>query len=66
MLMLTGGFPGGRCVGGSSCTNGMAYVRGSASIFDGWEAAGNPGWSWDNVYPLFIKVRSLFDLAIEY
>ena len=31
------------------------YGRGSASIYDTWERMGNPGWSWDEVYPLFVR-----------
>ena len=45
-------------MGGSSSTNGEAYFRGSASIFDRWESLGNPGWNWRDVYPLFIEVGS--------
>ena len=47
---------GGKCLGGSSITNGLYYGRGSASVYDHWARLGNPGWSWDDVYPLFIKV----------
>ncbi|OJD14454.1 hypothetical protein AJ78_05189 [Emergomyces pasteurianus Ep9510] len=43
----------GRCLGGSSVTNGLFYGRGSASVYDKWEALGNPGWGWNEVYPLF-------------
>lgn len=50
---------GGKAGGGSSSTNGMYYARGSASVYDDWVALGNPGWGWENVYPLFIKVRIL-------
>lgn len=45
----------GRCLGGSSITNGLYYGRGSASVYDDWVKLGNPGWGWDQVYPLFIK-----------
>lgn len=36
--------------------NGFYYGRGTSTVYDLWEARGNPGWSWDDVYPLFIKV----------
>ncbi|KAL0940464.1 Pyranose dehydrogenase 1-like protein 2 [Colletotrichum truncatum] len=45
----------GRCLGGSSVTNGFYYGRGSASVYDDWVKVGNPGWGWDDVYPLFVK-----------
>ncbi|WYZ37073.1 hypothetical protein EsH8_II_000579 [Colletotrichum jinshuiense] len=45
----------GRCLGGSSVTNGFFYGRGSASVYDDWVRLGNPGWGWEDVYPLFIK-----------
>ena len=55
----------GRCLGGSSAINGLTYGRGSASVYNLWASLGNPGWSWDDVYPLFIKV-SLNYLSDEY
>ncbi|KAH7393093.1 glucose-methanol-choline oxidoreductase-like protein [Pyrenochaeta sp. MPI-SDFR-AT-0127] len=45
----------GRTLGGSSTTNGLYYARGSASVYDHWVEKGNPGWGWDDVYPLFVK-----------
>ncbi|GKT76611.1 glucose-methanol-choline oxidoreductase:GMC oxidoreductase [Colletotrichum tofieldiae] len=45
----------GRCLGGSSVTNGFYYGRGSASVYDDWVKIGNPGWGWSDVYPLFVK-----------
>ena len=33
----------------------MVYVRGQPADFDDWAAAGNPGWSWRDVLPYFIK-----------
>ena len=47
---------GGRGFGGSSVINGLFYGRGSASVYDKWAQLGNPGWGWDDVYPLFVKV----------
>jgi choline dehydrogenase len=48
-------WPRGKVMGGSSSINGMLYVRGFPSDFDAWEAAGNPGWGWRDVLPLFRK-----------
>ena len=45
----------GRCLGGSSSINGLSYGRGSSSVYDLWESLGNPGWSWDDVFPLFVQ-----------
>ena len=47
--------PRGRALGGSSSINGMVYIRGHRSDYDGWAAAGNLGWGWDDVLPYFIK-----------
>lgn len=48
-------YPRGRVLGGSSSINGMIYMRGQKRDYDGWAAAGNAGWSWDEVLPLFRK-----------
>ncbi|MGQ0428755.1 MAG: GMC family oxidoreductase, partial [Gammaproteobacteria bacterium] len=45
--------PRGRVLGGSSSINAMVYMRGHRSDYDDWAAAGNPGWSYDEVLPLF-------------
>ncbi|PMV10131.1 choline dehydrogenase, partial [Pseudomonas sp. GW704-F2] len=45
--------PRGKVLGGSSSINAMVYVRGHAGDFDDWAAAGNPGWSWQDVLPYF-------------
>ena len=46
-------YPRGRVLGGSSAINGMIYIRGQAQDYDSWAAAGNPGWSWNDVLPFF-------------
>jgi choline dehydrogenase len=46
----------GRCLGGSSAINGLAYTRGSSSIYDLWASLGNPGWNWESIFPYFKKV----------
>lgn len=46
-------WPRGRVMGGSSSINGHVYMRGVSSDYDGWRDAGNPGWGWADVLPLF-------------
>ncbi|XP_049793724.1 glucose dehydrogenase [FAD, quinone]-like [Schistocerca nitens] len=48
-------WPQGRALGGTSLLNGMLYVRGNRRDYDGWAAAGNAGWSYDEVLPYFKK-----------
>jgi choline dehydrogenase len=48
-------WPRGKTLGGSSSLNGMIYVRGSTTDYDGWAALGNEGWDWENVLPYFKK-----------
>lgn len=45
--------PQGRVLGGSSSINGLNYVRGQATDYDNWAAAGNPGWTYREVLPYF-------------
>ena len=47
------GYPRGRVLGGCSSINGMIYMRGQRGDYDSWAAAGNAGWGWDDVLPLF-------------
>ncbi len=47
-------WPRGKVLGGSSSLNGMIYIRGHTSDYDGWaQATDDPGWAWQNVLPLF-------------
>jgi choline dehydrogenase-like flavoprotein len=50
--------PRGKTLGGSSATNAMIYIRGHPSDYDGWAAAGNPGWGWQDVLPYFLKAEN--------
>ncbi|MFI8481572.1 GMC family oxidoreductase [Pseudomonas sp. NPDC078700] len=51
-------YPRGRVLGGSSSINGMIYMRGQRQDYDGWAAAGNSGWAWDDVLPLFKRTEN--------
>ena len=46
-------FSRARVVGGCSAHNACAVVFGSRHDYDGWAAAGNPGWSARDLLPLF-------------
>ncbi|WP_031255237.1 GMC family oxidoreductase [Mesorhizobium sp. L48C026A00] len=46
-------WPRGRLLGGSSSINAMVWIRGAREDFDAWAAAGNPGWAFDDLLPVF-------------
>ncbi|MGH7044904.1 MAG: GMC family oxidoreductase [Stellaceae bacterium] len=48
-------WPRGRVLGGTSSINGMLYVRGNPSDYDGWAQMGCRGWSYSDVLPYFKK-----------
>ncbi|KAK6980925.1 aryl-alcohol oxidase [Favolaschia claudopus] len=46
----------GHMLGGCTSINGMAYTRGAKADFDRYaNLTGDQGWSWDKIYPYFIK-----------
>ncbi|KAL6446545.1 hypothetical protein ACFW04_001231 [Cataglyphis niger] len=45
----------GKAVGGTSVVNFMIYSRGAPADYDAWWAPDNPGWSYKDVLPYFIK-----------
>lgn len=49
----TGYQPRGKALGGSSAINAMVYMRGDPRDYDDWAAAGNSGWGWSDVLPVF-------------
>lgn len=47
--------PRGKVLGGSSSINAMIYLRGQPEDYAHWAMLGNPGWSWDEVLPYFLR-----------
>ena len=54
-------FPRGKVVGGSSSINAMVYCRGLPGDFDDWARAGNIGWSWQDVQPVYQGFENRID-----
>lgn len=50
-------WPRGRVLGGSSSINAMVWIRGAARDYDDWQAAGNPGWGWDEMSRTFREIE---------
>lgn len=50
--------PRGKVVGGSSSVNAQVYTRCNRNDYDGWAAMGNPGWSYDELLPLFKRAEN--------
>jgi choline dehydrogenase len=57
-------YPRGKVLGGSSSINGMIYMRGQARDYDGWGSGdgfgANPGWSWAECLPYFLKHEDFY------
>ncbi|XP_055679234.1 glucose dehydrogenase [FAD, quinone] [Lutzomyia longipalpis] len=52
-------WPKGRVMGGTSVLNYLVFNRGHRKDFDGWAAAGNTGWSYNDVLPYFKKLENV-------
>lgn len=55
-------YPRGKVWGGCSSINGMIYMRGQAADYDDWAARGNPGWTWQEVLPDFLRHEDFYRL----
>jgi choline dehydrogenase len=56
--------PRGRVLGGTSSLNGMVYLRGAASDYDRWAAAGCAGWDWRSVRTAFEELEAWLRPAV--
>ncbi|KAK5638246.1 hypothetical protein RI129_012541 [Pyrocoelia pectoralis] len=50
-------FPRGKSLGGTTAINVLVYARGNELDYDKWSEE-NPGWSYQDVLPYFIKSES--------
>jgi choline dehydrogenase len=51
-------------IGGCSSHNGCAAIWGHRADYDGWAAMGNPGWSTDELIPLFHYANEAMRVSI--
>jgi choline dehydrogenase len=51
-------WPRGKVIGGSSSINAMIWVWGHAADFDQWAGAGNHGWDYARLRPLFQSIET--------
>jgi choline dehydrogenase len=58
-------YPRGKVLGGCSSINGMIYMRGQARDYYLWRQAGNPGWGWSDVLPIFRRSEDHYRLNNE-
>jgi choline dehydrogenase len=50
--------PRGKVLGGSNALNAVIWVRGDAWDYEQWVDSGCPGWSWDDVSPVFQAIEN--------
>ena len=55
----------GRVLGGCSSINAMIHMRGQKEDWDYWASLRNPGWSWDEILPLFQKLEDYEHGAVD-
>ena len=48
----------GKAMGGCSAVNGVIALRGLEQDFTDWARYGNPIWSWDKIYPYFLRIEN--------
>ena len=52
-------WPSGRVLGGSGVLNVMVYGRGLAEDYNNWATQGCDGWSYEDVFPYFLKSEDM-------
>jgi choline dehydrogenase len=50
-------WPRGKVLGGSGSINGLVFLRGAPTDYDGWEALGATGWAYKDVLPYFKRME---------
>ncbi|MGM0710159.1 MAG: GMC family oxidoreductase [Actinomycetota bacterium] len=50
--------PRGKVLGGSNALNAVIWVRGDAWDYEQWVESGCPGWSWNEVWPVFAAIEN--------
>jgi choline dehydrogenase len=56
----------GKVLGGSGSINALGWVRGHRADYDAWAQAGNTGWDFESVLPLFQKMEDWEDGASDF
>ena len=59
-------WPRGKVVGGSGSINGLVFLRGAPSDYDGWQQLGAQGWGYRDVLPYFKRMEHCVDGANEW
>jgi choline dehydrogenase len=55
----------GRMLGGSSGINGQVYMRGSRGDYDAWARLGCTGWSFEEIFPYFLRSETFHGPASQ-
>jgi choline dehydrogenase len=55
----------GRVLGGCSSINAMIHMRGQKEDWDTWASLGNPGWSWEEILPVFRRLEDYEHGAVD-
>jgi choline dehydrogenase-like flavoprotein len=59
-------WPRGKVLGGSGSINGLVFLRGAPSDYDGWQRLGAQGWSYADVLPYFTRMEHCVEGANEW
>src|ERR1700722_5676647 len=59
-------WPRGKVLGGSGSINGLVFLRGDPTDYDGWQRICVRGWSYKDVLPYFKRMEHCVDGANEW